>query len=263
MKFERIPTRRTPVKTRLYARLFNKTQKPRKQRASAAASSADEVEGPGINISRSLSIIFAIHILAIGMIFIHKQYLSGRTQAPAESSVSSNESKTKPVVLGDADRPVLSSGKQPYMVKKGDNYAIIAAKFQVEQSELRNMNPDVDIRAGAILLVPQSRRIVAEDPPELTAIRDRRSVNESESGLVEILPPIGSAQAQLVRPTINQFADAPRAIPVSSSRTHTVKSGENIWRISNQYRVSQNELLKINNITDPTKLRIGQILKLP
>lgn len=82
MKHDRIPTRRSPARKTLYARLFNKAR-PVKQRASAAATaSAGDMEEGGINISRSLTIIFAIHIIAIGMIFIHKQYLSGRTELP-------------------------------------------------------------------------------------------------------------------------------------------------------------------------------------
>ena len=58
MNNDRIHTRRQPVRKTLYARLFNKA-KPKKQRA-AAAPTADEMDEGGINISRSLTIIFAI-----------------------------------------------------------------------------------------------------------------------------------------------------------------------------------------------------------
>jgi LysM repeat protein len=265
MKYERIPTRRQPVRKTLYARLFNKT-KPRKQRAAAAATSADEMDEGGINISRSLTIIFAIHIVAIGMIFIHKQYLSGRTAAPESAAVATAEKA--PAATPSAQRndhlPVLSGGDKPYMVKKGDNYSIIATKHNVDESELREMNRGTDIRAGVVLRIPQRQRIVAEMPPELTAIRDHGRPSDSELGLVEILPPVDAPAAQLIRPAISQNGEViPRAEPVASGRTHTVKSGENIWRISNQYKVSQKELMAINNITDPTKLKIGQTLKLP
>ena len=88
MKYDRIPTRRQPVRKTLFARLFNKA-KPKKQRAAAAATTAEDMEEGGINISRSLTIIFAIHIVAIGMIFIHKQYLSGRTSVPESAAAAS------------------------------------------------------------------------------------------------------------------------------------------------------------------------------
>jgi LysM repeat protein len=269
MKNERIPTRRQPIRKTFYARLFNKA-KPKKQCASAAAPTADDMEEGGINISRSLTIIFAIHIVAIGMIFIHKQYLSGRTAAPesAAAAAAAPVAKTTPAAAPSAQRtenlPVLSGGDKPYMVRKGDNYTIIAAKHNVDESELREMNRGTDIRAGVVLRIPQRQRIVAEMPPELTAIRDQARPSDSDLGLVEILPPADADTAKLIRPAVSENdGDIPRAAPVGSSRTHTVKSGENIWRISNQYKVSQKELMAVNNISDPTKLKIGQMLKLP
>lgn len=264
MKYERIPTRRKPASKTLYARLFNKA-KPKRQRASAATASAEDMEEGGVNISRSLTIIFAIHILAIGMIFIHKQYLSGRTEAPEIVLEAKPEAVATPAAIParNNDLPILSSGDKPYMVEKGDNYSIIARKNNVDESELRNLNRGSDIRAGAVLRIPQGKRIVAEDPPEVAAIRNRQAVPDSEQGLVEILPKVETKPAQVLRATQSQTEDAPRAVGVASGNTHTVKSGENIWRISNRYKVSQKELLSLNGITDPSKLQIGQVLKLP
>jgi LysM repeat protein len=225
------------------------------------------MEEGGINISRSLSIIFAIHILAIGMIFIHKQYLSGRTETPETSMETAPVVAAKPapapVPARNNDLPVLSSGDKPYMVVKGDNYSIIARKHNVDENQLRSMNGGADIRAGVVLRIPQGQRIVAEDPPEVAAIRNRAAVPDSEQGLVEILPQIETPKAELVRATNQQQGEAAGTDSVASGRTHTVKSGENIWRISTQYKVGQKELLQLNGITDPSKLQIGQVLKLP
>jgi len=264
MKFDRIPTRRTPVRKTLSARIFNQT-KTKRQRAAAATASHEDLEESGINISRSLTIIFAIHILAIGMIFVHKQYLSDRTPAPV--SISEEAAPKAPTPAAPArnnDLPKLSTGDTPYMVRQGDNYTIIAAKHNVEESELRNLNHGADIRAGAVLLIPQSKRIIAEDPPEVAAIRNQPGFDDSERGLVEIVPPVATTQARMIRPvTLREVEDAPRASVVGSGRTHILKAGENIWRISTKYQVSQKELMALNNITDPTKLKIGQVINLP
>ncbi len=261
MKFDRIPTRRTPVRKTLSARLFNKT-KTKRQRASAATASPDELEESGINISRSLTIIFAIHIIAIGMIFIHKQYLSDRTPDPV-AAPSGTETGSGEGASGIVAKK-LSSGDTPYVVGRGDNYPIIAAKHGVDEAELRNMNIGKDIRAGTILSIPKSKRIIAEDPPEVAAIRNQPGFSDSERGLVELLPPVSESPPQVVRPMRHEETeDAPRAQVVGSGRTHILKAGENIWRISNKYKVSQKELMALNNITDPTKLKIGQVIKLP
>ncbi|MEP2776024.1 MAG: LysM peptidoglycan-binding domain-containing protein [Luteolibacter sp.] len=259
MKYDRIPTRRKPVRKTFYARLFNKAA-TKKQRASAATANADDMEEGGINISRSLTIIFAIHIIAIAMIFIHKQYLSDRTPTP-EVSVSAASTVTEATApkapVRNNDLPTLSSGDKPYMVRKGDNYAVIAAKFGVEESVLREMNRGADIRAGAVLRIPQSKRIVAEVPSEVAAIRDQERPSDAELGLVEILPETPSPQ--VVRPVARESAPTAAA----SGRTHTIVSGDNIWRISNKYKVDQAALMALNNITDPTKIQIGQVIKLP
>ena len=248
MKYEPIPTRRQPVRKTIYARLFNKTA-VKKQHA-AAAPTADDMEESGINISRSLTIIFAIHIVAIGMIFIHKQYLADRTATPESSVAAAAVVKTPAIAQQNNYLPVLSSGDKPYMVKKGDNYTI--------------MNSGTDIRPGVVLRIPQGKRIVAEMPPEVAAIREHRTTSDADLGLVEILPPLKTENAQLIRPAISQDREViPRAGLVASGRTHIVKSGDNLWRISNNYKVSQQELMTINNITDPSKLKIGQLLKLP
>lgn len=259
MKFERIPTRRKPVRKTLSARLFNKA-KPKRQHASAAAASHDDMEESGINISRSLTIIFAIHIIAIGMIFIHKQYLSDRTPEPVSSVVEAAPKASTPAVQSRK----FSSGEASYMVEQGDNFPIIAAKLNVEESDLRNSNVGREIRGGVVLRIPQRKRIVAEDPPEVAAIRNQPAINDSERGLVEIDPSLVANRAQVIRPMRQDATpDAPRAAVVPSGRTHILESGENIWRISNKYNVSQKDLMALNNITDPTKLKIGQVIKLP
>lgn len=264
MKFDRLPTRRKPVRKTLYARMFNKA-KPKRQRASAGTADPEELEGSGINISRSLTIIFAIHILAIGMIFIHKQYLADRTPTPETTTASKSGASDTKATPAPAARK-FSSGETPYMVVQGDNFPRIAAKHQVDETELRNLNVGKEMRAGTLLRIPESKRIVAEDPPEVAAIRNRPALTDSEQGLVEIVPSVaGNApKAQVVRPVSREdLKQAPRASVVGSGRTHTLKAGENIWRISNKYNVSQKELMSLNNITDPTKLKIGQVIKLP
>jgi len=259
MKLDRIPTRRKPVKKKVYARLFNKT-KPRRQRASAAAASPEDMEGAGINISRSLSIIFAIHILAIGMIFIHKQYLSGRTAVPVSST-----QKAEAEVGGKAqlESPALSSGAKPYMANQGESYAAVAAKFGVDEKELRDLNRGTEIRSGVVLRIPQKKRIVAAESAEVIAVRDQQRLDQADDGLVEILPPTHGAESKVVRPANTDSSNIPKARPISSAQTHKVKAGENIWRISKEYGVGQKELMTLNKITDPTKLRVGQILQLP
>ena len=51
--------------------------------------------------------------------------------------------------------------------------------------------------------------------------------------------------------------------PVDSGRTHTVAPGDTLYNISVRYGVTTKQLAALNAVTDPTQLRIGQVLKLP
>ena len=59
-------------------------------------------------------------------------------------------------------------------------------------------------------------------------------------------------------------AVAPSAPAASSgSFTHVVKSGETLGGIAKKYQVKVGEIATANNIADPTKIRVGQTLKVP
>lgn len=49
-------------------------------------------------------------------------------------------------------------------------------------------------------------------------------------------------------------------------RTHTIKKGDTLWNLAAKYLGDGHrwkEITKLNNITDPRKIRIGQVLKIP
>ena len=49
----------------------------------------------------------------------------------------------------------------------------------------------------------------------------------------------------------------------SPARIHTVKGGETLWRISRKYDTSVAAITRANGLKDPTKLAIGQKLRIP
>ncbi len=270
MKPHTLPIKRKPVPKGILHKLSAVTR-PRKQRVAAAAPAGDmEVDDGSSKISRALTIIFLIHIVAVGLIFVHKHFLDGRMPTAAAASTTTAAVQmpaAAPVVAAPVVRetlPRLSSGDKVYVVKPGDNYTRIADREGVEESALREANENVEIRPGLILSVPP-RRIVAQEPAEVARIREAQQatlvepvVNEDD-GLVEAIDIAGAPRAVAVQ--LETASTTPAT--ASSGRTHTVKSGDNIWRISQQYKVKQDDLMKLNNITDPRKVRIGMKLVIP
>lgn len=50
----------------------------------------------------------------------------------------------------------------------------------------------------------------------------------------------------------------------SGEQTHTLKAGETVWDLATKkYHVNPEDILKLNNITDPRSLQIGRTLRIP
>jgi len=259
MKSQMLPVKRRPVSNGLFRRL-NAVTNSRKQRVAAAASAPEmEADDSSSKISRALTIIFLIHIVAIALIFIHQRFLDGREPAISSAVKNAPREAAPAVSQGRADLPRLSSGEKPYIVRTGDNYARIAAAEGVDENDLRQVNGNVDVGPGLILKVPP-KRIVAEDPPEVTAIRQQTS-SDHERGLVEAVPVVvaNAPRAMMVRPSVNHDA----ASPAASGASYVVQPGDSIFRIASRHKVSQQSLMQANGISDPRKMRVGMKLTIP
>ncbi len=53
------------------------------------------------------------------------------------------------------------------------------------------------------------------------------------------------------------------ASPASAHESHTVRSGETLGHIAQKYEVSVSELVSENNISNPNRIRVGQVLQIP
>ncbi len=252
MKPQTLPVKRRPVPQGLFKRLSAVTGN-RKQRVAASAASTSELDADdgSSKISRALTIIFLIHIVAIGLIFVHKEFLDGRGSAVPEKAAKAE------VVPPRLDLPRLSTGEKRYIVQQGDNYARIAAAVGVDEGDLRLINKHADIESGLLLKIPP-KRIVAVEPPEVVAIRERSAPDRS-GGLVEAIDVSDAPRALLIRPTVSRDK-TPAAV---SGKTYTVQSGDSVWRIANKFKVNQDALMKANGIADPRKIKPGMSLAIP
>ena len=62
---------------------------------------------------------------------------------------------------------------------------------------------------------------------------------------------------------VGQILKIPGVItPTPTGATYTVRSGDSLWSIANEYNTTSDELMRLNNLTT-SALSIGQVLKLP
>ena len=64
-------------------------------------------------------------------------------------------------------------------------------------------------------------------------------------------------------PTPQSNAAPPAPASVGLAAVYTVQPGDNLFSIAQQYGVSLNELARINHISDPTQISVGQKLTIP
>jgi LysM repeat protein len=134
----------------------------------------------------------------------------------------------------EATAPV-ATAPATYLVAKGDNLWTIAKKNGVTVKQLTAAN---NLRADSRLSLGQKLVI----PGKATA------------------PAAASAGAEVK--SVVPAAAAPSAAQTAAT-VHVVKSGESLGTIAKKYQVKVGDIATANNIADPTKLRVGQSLKIP
>jgi len=260
MKSRTLPVKRRPASKGIFRRLSAVTRS-RKQRASASATAADmDLDDGGSKISRALIIIFLIHIVAIGLIFIHQHFLAGRPVETVEGAKAGAAEVIAAVVVVPP-RAEAATADKAYVVKAGDSYARIAAAEGVDEDSLRLLNKHVNIGPGLILKIP-APRIEAVAPPAVTAVRVQAPPDHAR-GLVAATPVdvSGAPKAHLVRPNVTR--EAPVTAQAAAGKTYVVQQGDSIRRIAHHGKVSQDALLRANGLSDARKIKPGMKLVIP
>jgi len=157
-------------------------------------------------------------------------------EAPAADVASVRFSPTRPgsPVAVEATAPA-ATAPATYSVAKGDNLWTIAKKNGVTVKQLtaaNNLRADSRLSLGQKLLIP-----------------GKAAAPAAASAVAEVKPVVPAAAAPAAAPT--------------AATVHVVKAGESLGTIAKKYQVKVGDIATANNIADPTKLRVGQSLKIP
>ena len=147
------------------------------------------------------------------------------TPAPAtpDSTPTTPTPTPTPATPAPTPTPAPTTGTQTYTVKPGDTMHALARRFGVSVSAIASAN-----------------------------------------GIAN--PNILKAGEVLRIPTAQTPAQTPTQTPAQTpaqTQTYTVKSGDTMYRIALRFGVSINALASANGITDPSKIRAGQVLRIP
>ena len=131
-----------------------------------------EVEVPQIRMSRAFAVMLVLHVVAVGGLFAFRIWGKDDAQKPnagaAQSSdipstISAPEQTTAPEIPALAiasATPPKADPVRTYTWHSGDSLPLVAARFGVSSSALREANPDKALAPGTELVVPRAGRVI-------------------------------------------------------------------------------------------------------
>lgn len=138
-----------------------------------------------------------------------------------------------------AAAPASASGT--YTVKSGDTISKIATRHHTTSAALRSLNglANDNLKIGQTLQVPGAGGAPASRAPAAPA-----------AAAVRTTAPVAAPAAATAS------ASGPAGV-------HTVAQGESAESIARKYKITVGELARANQLSDPRKIRIGQLLNIP
>lgn len=137
-----------------------------------------------------------------------------------------------------------------YVVKKGDTLWALGRKFKVPVSEIVDRN---DIQNPA--MIREGRELIIPAPKPATPA----TTPESPAGGLLSGSPLEAADPSPLSAGLEAFPVAEDA----ETGVHRVQPGETVWKLARLYNTTSTRILEANNISDPTRIQVGQELRIP
>lgn len=192
---------------------WNKLTGRREHRLSASVTGEGdwEVEVPQIRMSRAFAVMLVLHVIAVGGLFAYRIWgrdeepKAGAENAPAIAPVGAEKAAAALAAI-PAPQPITipSSPSAPggeektYTWHAGDSIQLIAARFGVSTSALREANPDKQLVPGAVIVLPRAGRVfggadVADTGSHPSAIFDPQAAKSVPAGVprAQVVPEPG------------------------------------------------------------------------
>ena len=192
--------------------------------------------------------------------------------AAAVSTSSAQEPATVTSPATQAPQPshvAVSSGipatANTYMVKAGDTLTRIASSLGVAIPELEKVNGMTEksvLQVGQILKVPAKGMSQAVSDVSAQAGKVVEGVQQAPAAVVGA---VTSATTALTgaNPAAGAAAVAAPVEDQGPTTEYTVVKGDSPYKIAKKFKITPDQLMKANGITDPKKIQIGQKLKIP
>ena len=148
-----------------------------------------------------------------------------------------------------------------YIVQKGDSLYSIARKLNTTVNELKSLNnlTSNTLSIGQVLKIPT--KFVQDDETELYVVKSGDSlysIARNYNTTVDEIKKLNNLTTNTL--SVGQLLKLPS--PEAVPNTYTVKKGDSLYSIANEFNTTVDKLKSLNNLASNT-LSIGQVLKIP
>jgi len=153
------------------------------------------------------------------------------------------------------------AGPKTYIVKAGDTITRISSSLGVTIPDLEKVNGiagNAVLRVGQVLKVPEKAIVQAAGDVASQAGKMAESVGQLPSALAATAGSVAGAVQGAVGGT-----NATAGSVAATGTEYTVAKGDSPYKIAKKFKITPDELMKANSITDPKKIQIGQKLTIP
>jgi LysM repeat protein len=170
----------------------------------------------------------------------------------ADTTAEPTAEPTEPTPEPAEPTPEATPTPTTHVVIAGENLYRIGLQYGISFVALAEYNGITNfdqITVGQELLIPPAGAPPTGEPPT-----DEPAATAT---------PTAVATTPVAETTPAPTAEATVAATPSSGRTHTVRPGENLYRISQQVGVSWVLIAEANGLISPNQITVGQVLKIP
>ncbi|CAN5806939.1 hypothetical protein BH09VER1_BH09VER1_32570 [soil metagenome] len=252
-------------------------------RAATADEAYDEDEDyegedePNMKFIHALFVVLILHVIAVGGIFAFnsmkaKQTAKNalKTPIPAETAKTEAAAPVATPTTAKPANPSLAGWKgKTHEVVAGDTLARIAATYKISAEVIgkeNNITTYSMLRVGQVLKIPAADKPTTKPTetakhPTDTAAKQAFLATKSET--TATASPKAAPESDSLPPASSESKVATTAPEAADAGVYVVAKGENPYSIAKKLHVSYSQLLTVNGIKDPTKIQIGQKLKIP
>lgn len=200
------------------------------------------------------------------------QKLKLPSYASLDESAPVHAAKAHPAKAAPAQKKVAqpaAAGAGEYVVQSGDSLSKIAARHGVKARDLAEANGIKDlnrIRVGQKLLIPggSAKAAAPAKKSEAPAVKAEESAPAlAPASAVSEPPPAVESAVETSAPPAVQSAPAQLLDPAQIPFDYTLRSGETIREIAQNFGVLEQDILNLNNLSDASGISAGTTLKIP